>query len=81
MNFTNSTKCLLKLPRRINSNILFNKSFQQRNISSIPKISLTCPEKYILNSIEQAAKSGSPGFFYLTDHGINSSVFEVIDYH
>ena len=43
----------------------------------IPKVSLEWSEDKIIKTISQAAKSGGPGFFYLENHGINSSVFEV----
>ena len=43
----------------------------------IPKVSLEWSEDKIIKTISQAAKSGGPGFFYLENHGIDSSVFEV----
>ena len=49
----------------------------QRSISTIPRVSLEWPEDKIIKTILEAAKSDSPGFFYLENHGIQSSIFEV----
>lgn len=55
-----------------------NNFSQNQTISTIPRVSFEWPEDKIINTILQASKSNSPGFFYLENHGIKSSIFEVI---
>ena len=45
------------------------------NQDLIPRVDLALPKDDIVKKIVQAAKSGGPGFFYLTNHGIDQSVF------
>ena len=42
----------------------------------IPRVDLSWSEDKIIETISKAAQSGGPGFFYLQNHGIDSSVFE-----
>ena len=55
-----------------------NNYGQNQSISTIPRVGLDWPEDKIIKTILQASKSNSPGFFYLENHGIKSSIFEVI---
>ena len=50
--------------------------FKSQDIS-IPQVDLSWTEDKIISTISQAAKSGGPGFFYIKNHGISVSVFEV----
>ena len=50
--------------------------FKSQDIS-IPQVDLSWTEDKIISTISQAAKSGGPGFFYIKNHGIAPSVFEV----
>ena len=69
---------------RLNCNVILtlqnrlNNYGQNQSISTIPRVSLDWPEDKIIKTILQASKSNSPGFFYLENHGIKSSIFEVI---
>ena len=68
---------------RLNCNVILtlqnrHNYGQNQNISTIPRVSLDWPEDKIIKTILQASKSNSPGFFYLENHGIKSSIFEVI---
>jgi isopenicillin N synthase-like dioxygenase len=70
----NSLKLLSTVTRHTQITKVFVRKINNQNL--IPKVDFSWKEDKIIDTISKAAQSGGPGFFYLENHGINSSVFE-----
>ena len=70
----NSLKLLSTVTRHSQATKVFVRRINNQNL--IPKVDFSWTEDKIIDTISKAAQSGGPGFFYLENHGIDSSVFE-----
>ena len=70
----NSLKLLSTVTRHSQATKVFVRKINNQNL--IPKVDFSWKEDKIIDTISKAAQSGGPGFFYLENHGIDSSVFE-----
>ena len=70
----NSLKLLSTVTRHNQATKVFVRKINNQNL--IPKVDFSWKEDKIIDTISKAAQSGGPGFFYLENHGIDSSVFE-----
>ena len=70
----NSLKLLSTVTRHSQATKVFVRRINNQNL--IPKVDFSWKEDKIIDTISKAAQSGGPGFFYLENHGIDSSVFE-----
>ena len=70
----NSLKLLSTATRNTQATKVFVRKISNQNL--IPKVDFSWKEDKIIDTISKAAQSGGPGFFYLENHGIDSSVFE-----